>query len=304
LEGFELVQKSVEMAMILRARIAKNPLLSKYFRILTPKDLIPSQYRQSGIEQYYDPEKGWNQLEASWREDEFVLDPTHITLYIGKAGIDGDTFKNRYLMDQFGIQINKTSRNTVLFMTNIGTTRSAIAFLISVLLKIARQFDDEQKAFNQAERALHEQKIYSLCEDLPPLPDFSTFHSRFRPYGGVAAGDIRSAYFLAYKEEVCEYMRLDGTIEQAIAGGDEVVSTSFFIPYPPGFPSLVPGQVISQEILTFLKALDVKEIHGYRPDLGLRVFRRLAVSGNGEVSDGEGGVTAVAHHTAAANATD
>ena len=38
--------------------------------------------------------------------------------------MDGDTFKSNELMDKYGIQINKTSRNTVLFMTNIGSTRS------------------------------------------------------------------------------------------------------------------------------------------------------------------------------------
>jgi arginine decarboxylase len=50
------------------------------------------------------------------------------------------------------------------------------------------------------------------------------------------------------------------------------VSTTFVVPYPPGFPVLVPGQVISKEILYFLAQLDVKEIHGYNPDLGLSVF--------------------------------
>ena len=35
---------------------------------------------------------------------------------------------------------------------------------------------------------------------------------------------------------------------------------------------LVPGQVMTKEILDFLQALDVKEIHGYRPELGLRIF--------------------------------
>ena len=44
-------------------------------------------------------------------------------------------------------------------------------------------------------------------------------------------------------------------------------------PYPPGFPVLVPGQILSREILAYLKALDVKEIHGYNPELGLRVFK-------------------------------
>ena len=59
--------------------------------------------------------------------------------------------------------------------------------------------------------------------------------------------------------------------------GDDVVSASFIIPYPPGFPILVPGQVVSKEILSFMRALDVSEIHGYRDDLGLRVFTQKAL---------------------------
>jgi len=57
-----------------------------------------------------------------------------------------------------------------------------------------------------------------------------------------------------------------------------VVSASFIIPYPPGFPILVPGQVVSKEILAFMRALDVNEIHGYRADLGLRVFTQEALA--------------------------
>jgi arginine decarboxylase len=51
------------------------------------------------------------------------------------------------------------------------------------------------------------------------------------------------------------------------------VSASFVTPYPPGFPILVPGQVVTLDILAYLKALDVKEIHGYDARHGLRVFR-------------------------------
>ena len=40
---------------------------------------------------------------------------------------------------------------------------------------------------------------------------------------------------------------------------------------------LVPGQVINKEIIDFLIAIDVKEIHGYRPELGLRVFTDAAM---------------------------
>lgn len=56
--------------------------------------------------------------------------------------------------------------------------------------------------------------------------------------------------------------------------GQELVASSFVIPYPPGFPVLVPGQVVSPEIIDFMLALDVKEIHGFRADLGLRIFTK------------------------------
>jgi hypothetical protein len=48
-------------------------------------------------------------------------------------------------------------------------------------------------------------------------------------------------------------------------------------PYPPGFPILVPGQVVTNGIIEFLLATDVKEIHGFHPDLGLRVFTEKAL---------------------------
>ena len=49
------------------------------------------------------------------------------------------------------------------------------------------------------------------------------------------------------------------------------------VPYPPGFPILVPGQLVSAQILEFMRKLDVKEVHGYRPELGLAVFTEEAL---------------------------
>ena len=275
LEGYELVQKQLEMAMVLRERITNHPLLSKYFRFLTIKDLIPLEFRKSEIESYYDPQEGWTEFWEAWADDEFVLDATRLTLYLGDTGIEGDVFKNEYLMDRHGIQINKTSRNTVLFMTNIGTTRSSVAYLIEVLVSIAQELEERIEAMSRAELANHRKKVHALTEDLPPLPDFSRFHARFRREGSDSTpeGDIRSAYFMAYDDALCDYLPIeDENFDKRISSGEEIVSAMFVIPYPPGFPILVPGQVISREILAFMRALDVKEIHGYRPDLGLRVF--------------------------------
>ncbi len=281
LEGFELVQKQVEVAMVLRQRISTHPLLAKYFEVLTVGDLIPPEYRQSGIESYYDPERGWNDIWDAWAEDEFALDASRVTLSTSRTGVDGNTFKTEVLMERYGIQVNKTSRNTVLFMTNIGTTRSSVAYLIEVLVQIARELDERREDSNPVERALVERRIRSLSEEQPPLPDFSRFHDVFRAGDntGTPEGDIRAAYFLAYDEDNCEYLGLDdGAIDAAMAADREVVSSSFVIPYPPGFPILVPGQVVSEEILHFMRALDVREIHGYRRELGLRVFTEEALS--------------------------
>jgi arginine decarboxylase len=209
-----------------------------------------------------------------------VLDPSRLTLYVGLTGVDGNTFKNDYLMNKYGIQINKTSRNTVLFMTNIGTTRSSVAYLIDVLARIAAELDNAHEDSSPAERQVLSRHVHSLTHDLPDLPDFSRFHDRFRPdpASGTPEGETRAAFFLAYDEAACEYLpHEDNTIDRVMAAGRQIVSAMFVIPYPPGIPILVPGQVVSREILDFLRKLDVTEIHSLRPELGLRVFKEEAL---------------------------
>jgi len=282
LEGYELVQRQLELAMNLREQVLNHPLLKKYFRFLRVGDLVPAEYRESGVDTYYNTVNGWNNLETAWRIDEFAMDPTRATLWIGLTGMDGDTFKNKELMDKYGIQINKTSRNTVLFMTNIGTTRSSVAYLLEVLVKIARDVDKRVADMSAIEHRIHDKRVRSLTLEQPPLPDFSSFHFAFRGRSveGRAEtrdGDIRSAFFLSYDDINCEYIGM-AEAAQAIKNGREVVSALFVIPYPPGFPILVPGQVISAEILQFMAALDVREIHGFRPELGFRIFTDEALA--------------------------
>ena len=148
-----------------------------------------------------------------------------------------------------------------------------------MLVKITINLDQRLEDASPMEKRAFERQVRSLVEELPALPDFSRFHAAFRPYGEeVPAGDLRSAFFLAYDESKCEYLLLEGTeLDEVMASGRELVSTSFVIPYPPGFPILVPGQVVSTEIIDFMRKLDVKEIHGYRPELGLRVFTEQAL---------------------------
>jgi len=275
-EGYELVEKAIELGLLLRRTVREHEKLRKWFDIITIGELVPQEYRTSGVDGYYRRDKGWNHIEQAWAQDDFAVDPTKINLYTGKTGIDGDTFKNQYLMDKYAIQVNKTARNSVLFMTNIGTTRGSLAYLTKVLLEIADELEERNAGMDHAEKRTHLSKIRSLVEEVPPLPDFSSFHTSFQAVPGVPGGDLRAAYFLGYKEERCQHIKLHECLSR-MAAGQELVSASFVIPYPPGFPVLVPGQVINHEIIDFLLAIDVKEIHGYREDLGLRIFTDAAL---------------------------
>lgn len=46
-------------------------------------------------------------------------------------------------MDKYDIQVNKTSRNSVLFQTHIGTTTSSTAYLLQCLSRAAKERDTE-----------------------------------------------------------------------------------------------------------------------------------------------------------------
>jgi len=275
-EGYELVEKAIELGLQLRRTVREHPRLNRWFDIITIGELVPGEYRQSGLDSYYRRDHGWNAIEKAWALDEFAVDPTKINLYTGKTGIDGDTFKNKFLMDKHQIQINKTSRNSVLFMTNIGTTRGSLAYLTKVLLSIADELEARNAGMERHDKQAHLDVLRDLKQQKIPLPHFTNFHRSFQGQPGVPGGDLRAAYFLAYKEERCRHVKLQEATE-ALAKGDELVSASFVIPYPPGFPVLVPGQVINTEIIDFLIAIDVKEIHGYRPELGLRLFTDAAL---------------------------
>ena len=275
LEGYEFVRQCVGLAMMIRRQIVDHPLLSRYFRVLRAFEMIPAQFRPSGLQRFYDKEIGFTRMEAHWRQDEFALDPLRITLNISATGMDGDTFR-KMLIERYDIQINKTTRNTALFLVNIGTTSGSATYLLDVLLRVAQELDEASEDQSDISRAATADRVLELTDKLPPLPHFSRFHPAFvdDPTGDTREGDMRRAFFLAYDGANCEHLPMDGALSEAMQAGRTVVCASFVTPYPPGFPVLVPGQVVTEGILSYMKALDVKEIHGYDAAHGLLVFRQ------------------------------
>jgi arginine decarboxylase len=284
LEGFGLVANAIEVAFAIRQAVAANPLISKYFSILGADKMVPAEYRESGFVDFLAPGANWASVRRSLQDDEFCLDPTRMTLVCGTAAFDGTQFKG-ILANRYGIQVNKTSRNSVLFQSNINNTRSDVANLIRVLAEVSGEIDRTLSQGGVNARKTFDARVKSLMTDVPDLPNFSCFHDGFRSDAGEKTneGDIRSGFYAAYDAAGCEYIRLaDPEIDRRLKSGPELVSASFVIPYPPGFPIMVPGQVITQETIDFMRKLDVKEIHGYDAAEGLKLVRPEALAKLGD----------------------
>ena len=280
LEGYGLVHNAIEVALGIRQAVADHPLISKYFHILGANKMVPDEYRQSGFTDYLDPKSNWATARRSFQEDEFCLDPTRMTLVCGTAAFDGTQFKG-ILANRYNIQINKTSRNSVLLQSNINNTRSDIAHLVRVLVEISHEIDQRLAQGGPNVRREFEARVKSLMTDVPNLPNFSFFHDAFRKDAGrrTSEGDMRAGFYSAYDADGCEYIPLrNAEIDRRLKNGPELVSASFVIPYPPGFPIMVPGQVITKEAIDFMRKLDVKEIHGYDAAQGLKLVRTEALA--------------------------
>lgn len=270
IEGFQMVRDAYKMALAFRQRVRSDRLISRWFDVLSAADLVPGDYRGSQTTDRVETGRidRWNE---GWRADEFVLDPTRVTLHLGKTGMNGYEFREHVLMERFGIQINKTSMNSVLLIFTIGVTWSSVHYLLDALRRVSEDLDRQHVSSSRAERKVLRNKITELTRGLPSLPDFSDFDPAFRTTPTSPDGNVRAAFYAGYEEADREYVPLP-VASSLLRQGRRLVSTTFVVPYPPGFPVLVPGQSVSADIVEFLIKLDVKEIHGYRAELGLSVF--------------------------------
>ena len=117
---------------------------------------------------------------------------------------------------------------------------------------MARAIDKRLARRRRRRAAAFAERVKSLMEDVPDLPNFSRFHDAFRddPKSATAEGHMREAFFMAYDAANCEYIKLaSNEIDERLKNGPELVSANFVIPYPPGFPIMVPGQVISADTI-------------------------------------------------------
>ena len=158
--------------------------------------MVPAEYRESGFVDYPGARHQLGDVRCrACSDDEFCLDPTRMTLVCGTAGFDGTQFKG-ILANRYNIQVNKTSRNSVLLQSNINNTRSDVAHLIRVLVEICGEIDRSLRQGGANARKAFDARVKSLMTDVPDLPNFSHFHDAFRSDAGKQDQRRRHAHRL------------------------------------------------------------------------------------------------------------
>ncbi|MFT4825323.1 MAG: arginine/lysine/ornithine decarboxylase [Halioglobus sp.] len=208
MEGYSQLARCLKVADRLREGINATGV----FRVLELQDMLPSELADDGIR----------------------LDPTKLSI-----DVSGSTMTARELQlalfDDYGVQVEKVTHNTLSVLVTLGSTESKVLRLLNAMQKLAL------KAGRSCAASLRP------VSPLPPLSAFSALP--------------RDAYF-GPSEEVPLVDPGHG-LNPTIFGK---ISADLVVPYPPGIPVLIPGQVITQEIANFLIGLyrssNGIEIHG------------------------------------------
>ena len=144
------------------------------------------------------------------KADGIRLDPTKLTIDISASGWSADELRDE-LINRYNIQVEKNTHNTLTLLLTIATTRSKVSRLFDAMLRLAK---DRRTPLTYAR--------------MPEAPRFSAL-----------ACLPRDAFY-----EAGVRLPLVDAHGQPNAALNGRVCCDQIVPYPPGIPVLVPGQVI------------------------------------------------------------
>jgi len=179
------------------------------------------------------------------RHDGIALDPTKVTIDISGCGYTVEDLQKE-LFERYNIQVEKSTFNTLTLLLTIGTTRSKVSRLYDALMRIARQGHPPRRLVQT-----------------PEIPGFTRL--RCLPRDAYYCGGELLPVF-------DERERINHKLARRVCA-DQIV------PYPPGIPVLVPGQLITPKILEYLARLlhshKSLEMHGVVHEAYLPCIRVL-----------------------------
>ncbi|NDY91498.1 aminotransferase class I/II-fold pyridoxal phosphate-dependent enzyme [Ideonella livida] len=183
--------------------------------------------------------------------DGIRLDPTKLTIDLSASGWGADELREE-LISRFNIQVEKNTHNTLTLLLTIGTTRAKASRLFDAMLRLAK-----------------ERRTPLSYGRMPEAPRFSRL-----------ACLPRDAFY--ERGERLPVLDDSGQPNPALNGR---VCCDQIVPYPPGIPVLVPGQVIEPAVVAYLaRLLQTQrsiELHGLCEadgELRLRVLREAELA--------------------------
>src|SRR4249920_3038752 len=153
--------------------------------------------------------------------DGIRLDPTKVTIDISGCGYTVDDLQ-KVLFERYNVQVEKSTFNTLSLLFTIGTTRSKLSRLYDALMRIARE-------------GRHSRRLVQT----PEIPGFTRL--RYLP---------RDAYYCG--GELVPVFDERERVNRKLVG---TVCADQIVPYPPGIPVLVPGQLITAGVVAYLADL-------------------------------------------------
>ncbi|HXZ54158.1 MAG TPA: aminotransferase class I/II-fold pyridoxal phosphate-dependent enzyme [Burkholderiales bacterium] len=246
-ENFNMhTSTSPQYSMIASLDVARKQAVMEGYKLLSRTLALSRELRaqinSTGIFRVLELEE---LLPDEVKRDNILLDPTKVTVDISSCGYTVEDLQ-RELFDRYNIQVEKSTFNTLTLLLTIGTTRSKVSRLYDALMRIAR-----------------ERRVPRRLYRFPEIPGFTRL--RFLP---------RDAFYCG--GEVVPLVNDRDGLRRDLLGR---VCADQIVPYPPGIPVLVPGQVITREILRYLVGLlrsqKRVELHGIVYDGYLPCLRVL-----------------------------
>src|SRR5690349_21543855 len=249
-ENFNMhTSTSPQYSMIASLDVARKQAVMEGYKLLSRTLALSrelrSQINSTGVFRVLELEE---LLPEEVKHDNIRLDPTKVTVDISECGYTVDELQAE-LFERYNIQVEKSSFNTLSLLLTVGTTRSKVSRLYDALMRIAREGRSPRRLYRT-----------------PEIPGFT--HLKYLPRDAFYCGGTT----LPILDE-------QDKINSALTGK---VAADQITPYPPGIPVLVPGQVITPDVVTYLASLlrshKRVELHGIVYDGYLPCVRVLTPS--------------------------
>jgi len=259
--GKRLIQDSIDRAIRFRKEIKRLEAQSEgwFFDVWQPEDIETTECWK------LDPKDDWHGFKDI-DDNHMYLDPIKVTLLTPGMGKDSELAESGIpaslvakFLDDRGIVVEKTGPYNLLFLFSIGIDKAKALELLRGLTEFKRGFDLNLKVksflpslYAENPSFYEGMNIQDLAQDIHNMiKKFKLPELMFKAFDVLP--EMKITPNKAWEQELrgnTEEVKLDEIINR--------VSANMILPYPPGVPLILPGEMvteISRPVLEFLEML-------------------------------------------------